>query len=84
MMLIIAVACALITIVANGADTNTTTTNTTTVAPISNATNANTTNSFICENGGTCCNYQDLHCYEYQFEINGRKGSNFTPYMKYS
>ena len=84
MMQIIALACVATTIVVQGADTNTATTNTTTITLISNATNVNTTMSPICENGGTCCNSQDLHCHDYQFEINGRKGKNFPCRIKYS
>ena len=68
---------AAISVVAQGVDTNTTTINTTTSTLIPDGTNTNTTLRPICENGGTCCNSHDPDCRNYQFEINGRKGTRF-------
>ena len=68
---------AAISIVVQGVDSNTTTINMTTSTLISDDINTNTTNNPICENGGSCCNSPDPYCRDYQFEINGRKGTRY-------
>ena len=49
---------------------------TTATTPVFNVTDANTTKSPVCENGGACCNVQDFDviCFDFPFVINGNKG----------